>query len=251
MARAISTSGEGTALRAQSPSPLSRSASTSLQAAAAVNAGLQQEDSRREGASMFLGDGLLTIHRQLYLEKSTVLAYWQTTLNCPYEPTTQRPEPSLTRRDDQRRTSTFISNRQSSVSLRIANDLHWRSSSPPYAKFGRITPGARTRARGTSGMLNRDLFDSGLRLNLPTESTPSDDSPATTAAPTITSRGRSTSSTRRRRVYSDLRALYVFLSTQRTITTFVRINSSISNRSAPPQLVRPCTRRFAQTVKNP
>ena len=47
MARAISNSAEATALRGQSPSPLSRSASTSLQAAAAVNAGLQQEDSRR------------------------------------------------------------------------------------------------------------------------------------------------------------------------------------------------------------
>jgi hypothetical protein len=40
--------GEGTALRGQSPSPSPRSASTSLQAAAAVNAGLQQEDSRRK-----------------------------------------------------------------------------------------------------------------------------------------------------------------------------------------------------------
>jgi hypothetical protein len=51
MARAISNSGDGAALRGQSPSPLSRSASTSLQAAAAVNAGLQQEDSRREDPS--------------------------------------------------------------------------------------------------------------------------------------------------------------------------------------------------------
>jgi hypothetical protein len=48
MARAISNSGEGAALRGQSPSPLLRSTSTSLQAAAAVNAGLIQEDSRRK-----------------------------------------------------------------------------------------------------------------------------------------------------------------------------------------------------------
>ena len=38
---------DAAALRGQSPSPLSRSTSTSLQAAAAVNAGLRQEDSRR------------------------------------------------------------------------------------------------------------------------------------------------------------------------------------------------------------
>lgn len=42
-----SNPGEAAALRAQSPSPLSRSTSNSLQAAAAVNAGLQQEDPRR------------------------------------------------------------------------------------------------------------------------------------------------------------------------------------------------------------
>jgi hypothetical protein len=45
MARTSSNSGEAAALRGQSPSPSPRSASTSLQAAAAVNAGLQQEDS--------------------------------------------------------------------------------------------------------------------------------------------------------------------------------------------------------------
>jgi hypothetical protein len=44
MARNLSNSGEAAALRGQSPSPSPRSASTSLQAAAAVNAGLQQED---------------------------------------------------------------------------------------------------------------------------------------------------------------------------------------------------------------
>jgi hypothetical protein len=44
MARTLSNSGEAAALRGQSPSPSPRSASTSLQAAAAVNAGLQQED---------------------------------------------------------------------------------------------------------------------------------------------------------------------------------------------------------------
>lgn len=42
----VSTSSQD-ALRGQSPSPLSRSASTSLQAAAAVNAGLQHEDTQR------------------------------------------------------------------------------------------------------------------------------------------------------------------------------------------------------------
>ena len=47
MHRSISNSGDPTALRGQSPSPSPRSASTSLQAAAAVNAGLQHEDSRR------------------------------------------------------------------------------------------------------------------------------------------------------------------------------------------------------------
>lgn len=46
MARTLSNPGEAAALRGQSPSPSPRSASTSLQAAAAVNAGLQQEDSR-------------------------------------------------------------------------------------------------------------------------------------------------------------------------------------------------------------
>lgn len=51
MARAISNSSDGTALRGQSPSPHSRSAPTSLQAAAAVNAGLQQEGSRRSSVS--------------------------------------------------------------------------------------------------------------------------------------------------------------------------------------------------------
>jgi hypothetical protein len=61
MARAISNSGDGAALRGQSPSPLSRSASTSLQAAAAVNAGLQQEDSRREDAVILLKYCVLTI----------------------------------------------------------------------------------------------------------------------------------------------------------------------------------------------
>jgi len=61
MARAISSSGDGTALRGQTPSPLSRSASTSLQAAAAVNAGLQQEDSRRMDASIYLRVYMLTM----------------------------------------------------------------------------------------------------------------------------------------------------------------------------------------------
>ncbi|RDW79778.1 hypothetical protein BP6252_04416 [Coleophoma cylindrospora] len=51
MIRAMSSSAEGTAIRGQTPSP--RSTSTSLFAAAAVNAGLQHEDSRRgsSGAS--------------------------------------------------------------------------------------------------------------------------------------------------------------------------------------------------------
>ncbi|KAG4435666.1 hypothetical protein IFR05_008861 [Cadophora sp. M221] len=54
MARTLSSSGEtaaAAALRGQTPSPSPRSASTSLQAAAAVNAGLQQEDSRRSSSS--------------------------------------------------------------------------------------------------------------------------------------------------------------------------------------------------------
>jgi hypothetical protein len=55
MTRTLSASGEApaaaAALRGQSPSPSPRSASTSLQAAAAVNAGLQQEDSRRPSSS--------------------------------------------------------------------------------------------------------------------------------------------------------------------------------------------------------
>ncbi|TVY40539.1 hypothetical protein LSUB1_G002481 [Lachnellula subtilissima] len=48
MGRALSSSGESAALalRGQSPSPSPRSTSISLQATAAVNAGLQQEDSR-------------------------------------------------------------------------------------------------------------------------------------------------------------------------------------------------------------
>ncbi|KAH8659129.1 hypothetical protein BGZ60DRAFT_414606 [Tricladium varicosporioides] len=50
MARGISST-EATALRGQSPSPSPRSASTSLQAAAAVNAGLQHESPRRSSSS--------------------------------------------------------------------------------------------------------------------------------------------------------------------------------------------------------
>jgi hypothetical protein len=45
MARPIPSSGEAAALRGQSPSPLARTAS--LQATAAVNAGLHHEDPRR------------------------------------------------------------------------------------------------------------------------------------------------------------------------------------------------------------
>jgi len=50
-ARGQSHSVDAAALRGQSPSPVSRSASTSLQAAAAVNAGLQHEGSRRSSSS--------------------------------------------------------------------------------------------------------------------------------------------------------------------------------------------------------
>ncbi|CZT08216.1 uncharacterized protein RAG0_13364 [Rhynchosporium agropyri] len=50
MARTISSSGEPAALRGQTPSPSPRSATTSLQAAAAMNAGLQQEGSRRSSS---------------------------------------------------------------------------------------------------------------------------------------------------------------------------------------------------------
>jgi hypothetical protein len=57
MTRTLSASGEApaaaAALRGQSPSPSPRSASTSLQAAAAVNAGLQQEDSRRSSIGFY------------------------------------------------------------------------------------------------------------------------------------------------------------------------------------------------------
>lgn len=55
MTRTFSGSGEATAaaaLRGQTPSPSPRSAPTSLQAAAAVNAGLQQEDSRRSSIGL-------------------------------------------------------------------------------------------------------------------------------------------------------------------------------------------------------
>lgn len=53
MTRTISNPGDAAsaALRGQSPSPSPRSASTSLQAAAAVNAGLQQEDTRRSSST--------------------------------------------------------------------------------------------------------------------------------------------------------------------------------------------------------
>ena len=47
MSRISTNTGEIAALRGQSPSPSPRSAATSLQAAAAVNAGLQHEESRR------------------------------------------------------------------------------------------------------------------------------------------------------------------------------------------------------------
>jgi hypothetical protein len=49
MARALASSGEEAALRGQSPSPLSRS--SSLQATAAVNAGLHHEETRRRHPS--------------------------------------------------------------------------------------------------------------------------------------------------------------------------------------------------------
>ncbi|KAL2061620.1 hypothetical protein VTL71DRAFT_6997 [Oculimacula yallundae] len=51
MARTISSSGEAASLRGQTPSPSPRAATTSLQAAAAMNAGLQQEGSRRSSSS--------------------------------------------------------------------------------------------------------------------------------------------------------------------------------------------------------
>jgi hypothetical protein len=131
MARAISNSGDGAALRGQSPSPLSRSTSTSLQAAAAVNAGLQQEDSRRKRCSSLLRSCILTVSRtfrQPYFPKPAVFACWQTTLKRPYESTTQRPGCSCTRRNDQRGTSTIIPF-QSAVSVRITYNFNWRPSS--------------------------------------------------------------------------------------------------------------------------
>ncbi|KAK0118283.1 hypothetical protein ONS95_012580 [Cadophora gregata] len=85
MARTLSSSGESgaAALRGQTPSPSPRTASTSLQAAAAVNAGLQQEDSRRLGSS----SGSITRNRQpshAGRRRSTVLMNLQ--LNDPSLP---------------------------------------------------------------------------------------------------------------------------------------------------------------------
>lgn len=57
MSRAASNPGDSPAhmnVRAQSPSPSPRSASTSLQAAAAVNAGLQQEENTRRMFGFFI-----------------------------------------------------------------------------------------------------------------------------------------------------------------------------------------------------
>ncbi|KAK0123352.1 hypothetical protein ONS96_010345 [Cadophora gregata f. sp. sojae] len=83
MARTLSSSGESgaAALRGQTPSPSPRTASTSLQAAAAVNAGLQQEDSRRSSS------GSITRNRQpshAGRRRSTVLMNLQ--LNDPSLP---------------------------------------------------------------------------------------------------------------------------------------------------------------------
>jgi hypothetical protein len=90
MTRTLSASGEApaaaAALRGQSPSPSPRSASTSLQAAAAVNAGLQQEDSRRSSVGFYRFEGIPANRNNRSLLKlgqpeSTIIAYWQTTID--------------------------------------------------------------------------------------------------------------------------------------------------------------------------
>jgi hypothetical protein len=57
----MSFSTEDSVLRGQTPSPAPRAASTSLQAAAAVNAGLQHEGSRRRLAHLLRNESRVTL----------------------------------------------------------------------------------------------------------------------------------------------------------------------------------------------
>ncbi|KAI9054689.1 hypothetical protein LZ554_001841 [Drepanopeziza brunnea f. sp. 'monogermtubi'] len=118
MARTLSNSGEAAALRGQSPSPSPRSASTSLQAAAAVNAGLQQEDSRRSSGSS------TTRNRQAShagRRRSTVLMNLQ--LNDP-----SLPSPGEMIHDPQHRTSSPQSFAGSPI-MRTSDPYHFRAPS--------------------------------------------------------------------------------------------------------------------------
>ncbi|KAK2626412.1 hypothetical protein QTJ16_004674 [Diplocarpon rosae] len=118
MARALSNSAEAAALRGQSPSPSLRSASTSLQAAAAVNAGLQQEDSRRSSGSS------ATRNRQTShagRRRSTVLISLQ--LNDP-----STPSPGEMINETQYRTSSPHSITDSSITS-TGDARHFRAPS--------------------------------------------------------------------------------------------------------------------------
>jgi hypothetical protein len=92
MARALTTTTEaGVALRGQTPSPSPRSASISLQAAAAVNAGLQHEDSRRKCRAEHFCFSRLTMHRLLkrvHRSKSALTTCGKEEIGGPYESTT-------------------------------------------------------------------------------------------------------------------------------------------------------------------
>lgn len=89
MSRINTNNGEIAALRGQSPSPSPRSAVTSLQAAAAVNAGLQHEESRRKhtrtlGGFQISADGNRIIH-ELWHPPTTFKRKPQT-FRSPHEP---------------------------------------------------------------------------------------------------------------------------------------------------------------------
>jgi hypothetical protein len=96
ISRAMTSSGEAAALRGQSPSPLSRSTTNSLQAAATVNAGLYQEESRRMSCLVSYSARLPTdrsrrLPQWLRPPKSTAVARREATVNRAHESAAQRP----------------------------------------------------------------------------------------------------------------------------------------------------------------
>lgn len=170
MTRSIPGSAEAAALRGQSPSPSPRSTSTSLQAAAAVNAGLQHEDSslRRMPPSFIIPmrgpcagqsviAALLTSYRlfqQLGHQKSPDLTCRGTkTLDCVDEPPAERSHPSATWRNGQRKPSCYVQNHKPSYHYWLANYIEWRSSPFPHTQSRRNPSVHRRGAGGTSGML--------------------------------------------------------------------------------------------------